>query len=278
MMGTRRVPEQAWSRAYCTGAPADESKWAEHLVNVDEARFVSITFWNNKFWRNEDRVATIRRLASDEGVVIGMREAARDLPKTRFEGVCWILAADGSPASMPFVEAYIAENEATASSLDWLAMDFAPLLTGELTAPLGARLVASRNARNSASPGRALIDLLELEEAALSLKVGLYAETGMPRIRLWIDTTRSPWFDARWNWDELVSWRRPPPATPPLEGLRAFLAACIADGKGEFKTWELVTSLRGAAKERLIAFLKKELTPLDGPRPASAPLKSWKVA
>src|SRR5262249_7757389 len=74
-------------------------------------------------------------------------------------------------------------------------------------------------------------------------------------IRLWVDSTKDPWFDARWNWDELVHWPKAPAGTAPLEELRAFLRFCRDDGGGNrFVTWEFSTPHRGPGRGKLVEF------------------------
>jgi hypothetical protein len=269
----QKFPADPGAAYFLAALPTDEAAWPAYLVRLDTSRRALDGLWNPKTWTPARRAELLHRLAADAEVVAGARAAARLTAPSLYDGWWWLLAADGGAASMPLVDAFVAEMLTAPRNLDWLATDFAPLLVSADGAALRARLIASVAERNGRAPDLAAARALGVP--ALRFKVGLYADGGMPRIRLWVDGTRDPWFDARWNWDELVRWPACPPDTAPLDQLRAFLAACVQDGQGQFRTWELVTALRGADKARLVAFLTTALAGLTGPQPASAPLKKF---
>lgn len=268
----KKFAKDADAAFYLAALPADDGKWVDYMVRLDTVRGGLRGFWNPNGYTPELRERVIRRLASDPDVVAGARAAAKLSKPSMYEGWWWILAADGSAKSLPLLEAFIAAHGP--ADWDWLANLFAPLMITEHTAALRARLIAAVKTRTA--PGLEAARAMGIETKALKFKVGIYAKGGMPRIRAWIDSTKDPWFDARWNWDELVTTPKTPKRATPLEGLRLFLRSCVDDGKGEFVTWELQTAHRGDDKAKLVAFLSAELKGLKGPNPASAPLKSFR--
>ena len=149
-------------------------------------------------------------------------------------------------------------------------------MTSKKTAALRAKLIRTVEERSARSPGLEVARALGIETDALRFKVGLYADRGMPRIRLWVDSTKGPWYDARWNWEERVTAPKYSKGASPIDDLRTFLRSCVNDGKGRFLTWELATAHRGDAKTRLVGLLAAELKGLKGPNPPSAPLESFK--
>jgi hypothetical protein len=260
---------------YLAALPADEAEWCAYMVRMDDAHNALPGLWNSKRWTHEQRERVLRRLVADPAVVAGARAAARLAKPSFYDGWWWLLAADGAAESLPLVKAFVADAEKASDALDWLAYDLAPLMISPETAALRKRLMAAVEKRNKRAPGLAVARSLGIEADALRFKVGLYADGGMPRIRLWVDSSKDPWYDARWNWDELVHWPKVPASTSPTDELRSFLRSCVKDGEGRFRTWELATALRGDAKTRLVELLTSELTGLDGPKPASAPLKKF---
>ncbi len=271
MQRFERDPHAAF---YLAALPADANAWEEHMTRLDSIHGSLPGLWNSKRWTHEQRERFLRRIVADPAVVAGARAAARLASPSMYDGWWWILAADGGAESVPLVEAFVEDAAKSADALDWLARAYAPLMISKKTAAIRAKLVANVETRHA--PGIEAARVIGVKADALRFKVGLYASGGMPRIRMWIDSTRNPWFDARWNWDELVTNPKTPKHASPIDALRGFLRSCVADGKGEFRTWELATAHRGADKDKLVAFLSAELKGLTGPTPASAPLKAFK--
>ncbi|HEX7602640.1 MAG TPA: hypothetical protein VF316_13580, partial [Polyangiaceae bacterium] len=273
MQRFKRDPDAAF---YLAALPAKEAAWGGYMKRLDDAHGALPGVWNPKAYDTARRERVLRPLASDAAVVAGARAAARLKQPRKYDGWWWVLAADGSAESLPLLEVFVKKLGKSPKELDWLASDFAPLMTSKPAAALRARLIRTVDERSARSPGLAVARDLGIETDALRFKVGLYADRGMPRIRLWVDSAKDPWFDARWNWDELVHPPKSPKGTSPIDRLRAFLRSCVKDGKGEFRMWELATAHRGDAKTRLVEFLAAELKGLAGPKPPSAPLKSFK--
>jgi len=268
----KNVPNDAHAAFYLAALPKDERKWALHMERLDTAHGGLGGFWNPKRYTPEKRARVVRELASDPAVVAGAIAAAKLSSPSKYDGWWWILAADGSTKVGPLLESFVAAHGR--SDWDWLADDFAPLLITKATAALRARLVAAVQTRSA--PGVEAARAIGIDVKQLKLKVGMYAAGGMPRIRAWVDSSKDPWFDARWNWDELVNDAKVPKDAAPLEALRIFLQSCVRDGAGQFVTWELQTAHRGDDHKKLVAFLSFVLKDLRGPNPASAPLKSFR--
>lgn len=267
-----KFPRDPHAAFYLAALPKDRAKWAEHLVKIDGA--IILGLWNAKRFSPEQRERVLRPLASDPAIVAGARAAAARTKPSQYECWWWILAAEGSRKSLPLIESFVKATSKNKDNADWLASAFAPLMTSKDTAPVRARLTEAVVSR--AAPGLDAARAMGIVTKALRFKVGMYAAGGMPRIRLWVDSSKDPWFDARWNWDELVTGAKKKKGTPAIDDLRAFLRACVEDGKGRFTTWELQTAHRGEDKDKLVAFLSEELKGLRGPNAPSAPLKSFR--
>lgn len=271
----QRVARDPDAAFYLAALPAEEAAWAEYMLRLDRAHGALPGLWSPRMYSTAQRERVVCGLASDPAVVAGARAAARLAPPARYCGWLWVLAADGSAESLPLLEMFVAELGKSPENLDWLASDFAVLMSSATTAALRAGLIGTVDERSRDSPGLDVARALDIATTALRFKVGLYADGGMPRIRLWVDSTKHPWYDARWNWDDPVHWPRCPEGTSPIDELRAFLRSCVSHGEGRFRTWELATAHRGDAKTRLVEFLHAEVEGLAGPNRASAPLQKF---
>jgi hypothetical protein len=265
----RGFPKDPDAAFYLAALPKGAAAWAEYMERMDRSRgYLSQGVWR---WKGEMRQRVLGRLAGDSDVVAGAQAAAALSDVDKYVGYWWLLAADGSKASAKLIDGFVKEMRKNSRNADMLANDFAPLLTTPHVKKMRDELQGTVATRNAKAPG--LDAALAMGMGAvpnLKFKVGMYGppggKKGWPRIRLWVDSTKDPWFDARWNWDELVHFPKAKPDTAPLEVLRNFLRFCRDDGGGNrFVSWEFSTPHRGPAREKLLAFVGGELKKLRGP-------------
>jgi hypothetical protein len=265
----RKFPKDPDAAFYLAALPKKAAAWAEYMERMD--RYRAYLGQGVFRWTGEERQEVLGRLAGDSDAVAGAQAAAALSDIDKSVGYWWLLAADGSKASAKPIAGFVKEMRKSPDNADMLANDFAPLLTSPHVKKLGAELQGTVAARNAKAPGIDAASAMGMGVVPhLKFKVGLYGppggKKGWPRIRLWVDSTQDPWYDARWNWDELVHWPKAPAGTAPLEELRSFLRFCRDDGGGKrFVSWEFSTPHRGPARDKLVSFVAKELKRLRGP-------------
>jgi hypothetical protein len=186
------------------------------------------------------------------------------LPPDTSNGAMFLLAVDGSKASVDVLTRAVTKLLKDASNLDWLTYDLAPLLTRPATKSLRKVILDRTAKRSAASRGLQAGEALGLTGAeSFRFKIAIYAKWS--KIRLWFDSTKDPWYDAIWNWNELVALPRGKKATPLAELEAVFEHA--RTGKDvvralqgtKWERYELTTPHRGPFKRLLEAWVAKQL-------------------
>lgn len=259
----RKYPREAASIFMLAALPANPAKWGTAHTELNTGMFWLSIYAMDRYRKN--RASSLERYARDPRMMAGARAQIAKLAPDTSNHASLLLAHEGSKKSIDALEPAVKKLMKDPSNLDWLTYDLAPLLTKPAAKALQRLILGKTVKRNAASRGLQAGESLGLTGAdSFRFKVAIYAKWS--RIRLWFDSTKDPWYDAIWNWNELVALPRPKKSVTPLAELEAVFAHAMNGNDvvralqgTKWERYELSSPHRGPFKKALDDWLAKQL-------------------
>jgi hypothetical protein len=256
----RKSPEAMFLLA---ALPKNPSTWGTALAEVNDGLFY--LGYHAMSSKRRGRAQSLAPYATDPRIVAGARAQIAKLEPSKDNEAMLLLALEGSKASVAVLAPAVRELLENRHNLDWLTYDLAPLMTQPATVPLRELILGKTTKRNAASRGLLAGESLGLTGAdSFKFKIAMYGKYS--KIRLWFDSTKDPWYDAIWNWNELVDLPRVKKSTTPLAELEAVMAHAMTGHDvvralqgTKWERYELTTPHRGPFRTLLEAWVAKQL-------------------